>query len=195
MRFTIVPLGSNANWLAPPVMDSAIPPGPGHAAGIQPHQFRRRRRRAEWSEQAGRVVAMRDHTQGVRGHAGTGHRFVTRHDGRHDLPPGRADFTAHGQRGGDDSDARVAHRGIMRVVQLITMRRGAVHQPRRCRAREASAADQWGGSGGPVAPCPFGQHQSPGLHRTGERDGAIVQDQLAQLADIGVGQAVHRQGG
>lgn len=168
-------------------------PGLRELAGVEPHEARRRRGRAERSEQAGRVEAGFARRIRAGRHAEPRHDFVAGENCRHDVPPGRPPLGADRERRGDHDRARVAVRGFMGVVELIAMRRGAVDETGRRRACPVAAADQNRPSRRAVLARPGRQLAAPGLERSAERDRGVVEDQALELVDVFGRELLRRQ--
>ena len=100
--------------------------GHGHGGRVEAQDAPRRRRRSERAAGAGRVPV------GVVADAGgpgnPDHHVVTRHQGREQLPAGRAVLLGHGQGRGDDHDTGVERGVLMNIVDLVHPRHGPIVQ-------------------------------------------------------------------
>ena len=159
-------------------------PGLRNFRGVETVQLARRRSGAKHAEGRGRVETAFYNTKRIRSHADTRHDLVTRDDGAQQLLARRTRLGSGGERGGNDDGARVAHGFVMRVVQFIAVRGRAVDHRRRVGARALAAADQQDLAVGAMVAGPLCQGAAPGLHRSAQCHGGIIEQKPLQLLMI-----------
>ena len=135
-----------------------------------------------------------DDVTGIGCHADARHGLIAGSDRGDELIASAADFRGDGKRSGDNDRRGMAHRRVVRVIEFIAVRRGAVDERRCCCRNAKTAGNDAGLSRARMSARPLVKRSHGLLTRPAIAASGSIEQQARDLFTVSRSQARRRDG-